>query len=247
MAGKGKKVMTINRDTFDQFIEIVSLFSQKAAVLMDLYKELVVAHQPHIRFTFSELGTKLEMDPCNLRNYCKALKKEGLLLFAKVEISDRLKSKGPDQYIFSMGPKFEKWLWESNHFKTKKKEYVDNSLSAVDKSSEGGDNNSNSEIQTGGSHLPSNNPQVGATCTKGGSHLSPFSPIHASGPDSGASEIPVFSLSSSLAATPLLSWGKETDQIDRNKKKNRLQMQFMKETKNLGTPEQFIEWERTRA
>lgn len=130
---KDEKTMLMREETFQDFVEIVKPFSLKAAYLMVIYKHINTSHRPYLMATFNELALEMGTQPRVLRRYSKDLKKDELLLYQKLEKQD---ARVEDQYIFSMGSKFERWIWRSKLFDIIKKDqnviYVDNIENRVD-------------------------------------------------------------------------------------------------------------------
>lgn len=132
----GDRGLLIREGTFDQLIEITKLVSLKTAFLLLIFKKLIRGHQPRIYCTFNKLADELGTDSCVLRRYAKSLKTQGLLHFDKLKSSEM---KEADEYVFTMGSKFERWLWKSKLFEKTKTDYMrqkggDNSHTDVDKS-----------------------------------------------------------------------------------------------------------------
>jgi hypothetical protein len=124
--------MLMREETFDQFIEMVRCYSPiETAFMLIIYKKIVVRHKPYIFLTFAEIAEELHTNPRVIRRYSKKLMVAGILQFAKLEKCD---SKIPNQYVFTMGPKFQKWIWKSKLFEKAKQDYVDNSSRRVDES-----------------------------------------------------------------------------------------------------------------
>lgn len=147
-----ERIMVIREETFEQFINLVRGVSLKTAFLMLIYQKIILKHRPFLVATFKSLANELDTDSRVLRRYAKQLKDEGLLA---VGLPAADISKQPDEHLFTMGSKFERWIWRSKLFKKVQLDYVNNSESHVDKSA--------SEEQQGVHYGPPNEPKGSTT------------------------------------------------------------------------------------
>lgn len=130
---KNDPTLLIRAETFSQFIQIIRQVSLKTAFLLTVFKRILLRHKPLIGASFQNLAQELDTSPEVLRRYAKQFQQEGLLHFKKLAKKD---STIPDEYVFTMGPKFENWMWNSRLFEKAKRDHVDNSQPHVDKFSD---------------------------------------------------------------------------------------------------------------
>lgn len=124
-----ERTILMRAETFQQLINLVKLVSLKTAFLMTVLMKNQLGHKPLWIGTYRELADELNIDPRDLRKYSKSFKTSGLLICTKLHTQD---AKKPDQYIFTMGPKFHRWLWQSRLFDKIKMDYVHNFETLVD-------------------------------------------------------------------------------------------------------------------
>lgn len=230
---QGEKNMLMRAQTFQEFIEIVRPFSLKAAYLMLIYKHLNLSHRPYLVRTFNELSNELGTEFRVLKRYSKSLKEDGLLVYSKLSPEDASIS---DQYIFSMGPKFSKWMWKSKIFDLVKSDHGGDKVGNI------GDNYQQINVE-----VVHNEPPETAKGSTADHQMNHYGPPEKSQhteniEESNSPNIPVFSSSSIYmsSVSEKLPNGLEKGKLN----PIRLQIKWLEETGGED-PAAFEEWRKT--